>query len=83
MVLAGTAKVHAETILHLRMLFPCYTTPLLNELRGGDLHGLSPQEIETQYPEEHMRRQVRFVFLFICYVAAAAAADIFAYLLTC
>ena len=58
LVLAGTAKVHAETILHLRMLYPCYTTPLLNELRGGDLHGLSPEEIENQYPEEHKRRQV-------------------------
>lgn len=56
-VLTGTAMVHAETILHLRMLYPCYTTPLLNELRGGDLHGLSPEEIEEKYPDEHERRQ--------------------------
>ena len=41
LVLAGTSRVHAETMLHLRTLFKCYNTPLLNELRGGDLHGLS------------------------------------------
>ena len=41
LVLAGTSRVHSETMLHLRTLFKCYNTPLLNELRGGDLHGLS------------------------------------------
>ena len=57
LVLAGTAMVHAETILHLRMLYPCYTTPLLNELRGGDLHGISPAEIKKKYPDEYERRK--------------------------
>ena len=57
MVLAGTALVHAETILHLRMIHPCYTTPLLNELRGGDLHGKSPTEIELRYPDEYKKRK--------------------------
>ena len=57
LVLAGTAMVHAETILHLRMLYPCYTTPLLNELRGGDLHGLSPREIQSKFPDEYKRRK--------------------------
>jgi hypothetical protein len=47
LVLGGTAKIHAETLLHLRMLFPCYNTPLLNELRGGDLHNLSKNEIKV------------------------------------
>jgi broad specificity phosphatase PhoE len=57
LVLAGTETVHAETILHLRMLYPCYTTPLLNELRGGDLHGISPETIASEYPEEYRRRK--------------------------
>ena len=57
LVMAGTEEVHAETILHLRMLYPCYTTPLLNELRGGDLHGLPPNVIESQYPDEFRRRK--------------------------
>jgi hypothetical protein len=40
MVLTGTSSVHTETVSHLRMLFRCYNTPLLNELRGGDLQGM-------------------------------------------
>lgn len=36
-VLAGTTSVHAETILHLRNLFPCFTTTLLNDLRVGEI----------------------------------------------
>ncbi len=47
LVLAGTAKVHSETMLHLRNLFSCYNTPLLNELRGGDMHGLSHDEVKV------------------------------------
>lgn len=58
LVLAGTEEVHAETILHMRMLYPCYTTPLLNELRGGDFHGLSPDIIESRFPDEFSRRKV-------------------------
>ena len=40
MVLTGTSSVHTDTVSHLRMLFRCYNTPLLNELRGGDLQGM-------------------------------------------
>ena len=40
MVLTGTSTVHTDTVSHLRMLFKCYNTPLLNELRGGDLQGM-------------------------------------------
>ena len=40
MVLTGTSSLHTETVSHLRMLFRCYNTPLLNELRGGDLQGM-------------------------------------------
>ena len=43
MVLTGTSSVHTETVSHLRMLFKCYNTPLLNELRGGDLQGMVRQ----------------------------------------
>ena len=43
MVLTGTSSVHTETVSHLRMLFRCYNTPLLNELRGGDLQGMVRQ----------------------------------------
>jgi len=57
LVLAGTAKVHAETLLHLRMLFSCYNTPLLNELRGGDMHTLSKEEIRTRFPQEYANRE--------------------------
>ena len=46
-MLAGTSPVHAETIIHLRTMFKCYNTPLLNELRGGDLHGYSREEIKV------------------------------------
>merc|ERR1719267_470102 len=57
MTLAGTSREHAETILHLRMICPCFTTPLLNELRAGDLHGLSREEVKKRYPEEYEKRQ--------------------------
>lgn len=49
LILTGTADIHAETVLHLRMMFSCYNTPLLNELRGGDLHGLSKDEFKVSY----------------------------------
>ena len=57
LVLAGTARVHAETVLHLRMLYSCYNTPFLNELRGGDLHGYSREEIKRLYPLEYQKRE--------------------------
>lgn len=37
LVLAGTSDVHYETISHLRMHYPYFNTPLLEELRGGTL----------------------------------------------
>jgi hypothetical protein len=48
MVLAGTSKIHYESIRPLREAgFATFNTPLLNELRGGDFHGLSKREIEV------------------------------------
>jgi len=58
LVLAGTAEANAETILHLRMMCPCLNTPLLNELRAGDLHGLNREDIKRNYPEEYEKRLV-------------------------
>lgn len=57
LVLAGTARVHAETVLHLRMVYSCYNTPFLNELRGGDLHGYSREEIKKLYPLIAQKRE--------------------------
>lgn len=57
LVLSGASRVHAETLFHLRMVFSCYSTPLLNEMRGGDLHGLTRGDIETRYPHEHRARE--------------------------
>jgi len=57
LVLSGTQQVHAETVLHLKCNLPCYSTPLLNELRGGDFHGFSQEEIAKRYPEEHAKRE--------------------------
>jgi broad specificity phosphatase PhoE/predicted kinase len=58
LVLAGTSKVNAETILHLRMVCPCFNTPLLNELRAGDLQGLSSEDIKRDFPDEYSSRQI-------------------------
>ena len=56
LVLSGASRVHAETLFHLRMLFSCYSTPLLNEMRGGDLHGLSRAVIKKNHPQEYQNR---------------------------
>jgi hypothetical protein len=57
MVLAG-ATTNSETLLHLKLLFQCYITPLLNELRGGDRHTLSIHEIMKNFPQEYINRLV-------------------------
>ena len=59
LVLAGGARVHTETLLHLQLLFSCYNTALLNELRGGDLHMLSKEEIKVP----HFASLIWFVLL--------------------
>ena len=56
-VLTGTARVHAETALHLRLLHPCYSSPLINELRGGSFHGMQRGEIKKQHREIYEKRQ--------------------------
>ena len=70
MVLTGTSSVHTETVSHLRMLFKCYNTPLLNELRGGDLQGM----VRVMMPSVHYTNAVHltttpsyiFILFFEC-----------------
>jgi len=57
LVLSGTQQVHAETVLHLKCNFSSFHTPLLNELRAGDLNGFSQEEIARLYPDEHTKRE--------------------------
>ena len=56
LVLTGTSREQAESVQHLRILYYVYCTPLLNELRGGDLHGMSKEEIKSKYPVEYEMR---------------------------
>ena len=37
------------TVMHLRMQIPVYTTNLLNELRGGDMHLMKREEIKVRF----------------------------------
>ena len=57
LVLTGTSREQGESISHLRILFYVHCTTLLNELRAGDLHGLSKAEIKTKYPIEYEMRE--------------------------
>ena len=51
------AQVHAETALHLRLLRPCYSSPLLNELRGGSFHGMQRPDIKKHHRDIYDKRQ--------------------------
>lgn len=50
-------QVHHATIEHLQLIYPSVSTPLLNELRGGDLDGMSRDEIKEKCPELYEARQ--------------------------
>ena len=52
MVITGTSDVHTHTVSHLRTMFKCYNSPLLNELRGGDFQGYRMDDIQILHPEE-------------------------------
>ena len=52
MVITGTSDVHTHTVMHLRTMFKCYNSPLLNELRGGDFQGYRMEDIQLLHPEE-------------------------------
>ena len=56
-VLTGTARVHAETASHLRLLYPCYSSPLINELRGGSFHGMKREDIKKKHLDIYEKRQ--------------------------
>ena len=47
-VLTGTSQAHRATIAKLSIPYKTYETPLLDELRGGDYHGMSRDEIRVR-----------------------------------
>ncbi|CAM9240227.1 unnamed protein product [Ectocarpus sp. 12 AP-2014] len=57
LILAGTQKVDRESIAHLQMLYPVATTPLLNEIHGGELSGMDRESFRKQYPEMWEQRE--------------------------
>eukprot|EP01084_Bolivina_argentea_P174685 302576_1 len=57
LVLIGTQQVDSESIAHLQMYYPVASTSLLNELRGGDLDGMTRDEFRLQYPELYAQRE--------------------------
>jgi hypothetical protein len=58
LVLSGTARIHAETLRTLGDHYRCHHTPLLNELRWGDLHNLGNEEIKARYPLEYEKKVI-------------------------
>jgi hypothetical protein len=68
MVLTGTSSVHTETVSHLRMLFKCYNTPLLNELRGGDLQGMVRVMMHLLHYTNAVHFSSALLFVFILYL---------------
>lgn len=57
LVLTGTAEIHQKSVEGLKQRqFRVYHTPILNELRGGDLHGLSKAAMKALYPIEFEKR---------------------------
>jgi predicted kinase len=57
LVLTGTAAIHEKSVAGLKQRqFRVYHTPILNELRGGDLHGLSKASMKAIYPAEYAKR---------------------------
>eukprot|EP00242_Pyramimonas_sp_CCMP2087_P016743 CAMPEP_0198208402 /NCGR_PEP_ID=MMETSP1445-20131203/11776_1 /TAXON_ID=36898 /ORGANISM="Pyramimonas sp., Strain CCMP2087" /LENGTH=509 /DNA_ID=CAMNT_0043881787 /DNA_START=584 /DNA_END=2113 /DNA_ORIENTATION=+ len=56
LVLTGTQAVHMETLKDCATVYPIVKASLLNELRGGDLEGLTDDEIRTLHPEEFRQR---------------------------
>lgn len=55
-VLSGTSGAHVAAIAHLSLLYPCFSTTLLEEMRTGDFHGMSAKEIMEDYPLEYEKR---------------------------
>ena len=57
-LLLGNSQIHLDIVTSFKNFsFPCFHTPILNELRGGSLHGLTIAEIKELYPEEFQKRQ--------------------------
>lgn len=58
-VLTGPATIHNQATFLMKNdpYFRVFNTPLLNELRGGDMHGMSKPSMKAVYPEEYEKRQ--------------------------
>jgi len=56
-VLTGTSKAHAMTTDDLSSQYPCYATPLLDELNGGEFHGLTYEQLKKSHPLIHQARE--------------------------
>lgn len=57
MVLCGTQAINIATLEHLQLSYPCVTTSLLNELRGGDMDGWNRDDIKTMRPDVYNARE--------------------------
>lgn len=56
-MLTGTSRIHHESVSEFHSAqYGCFFTPLLNELRGGDMHGLSKAKMKELYPLEWDKR---------------------------
>eukprot|EP01034_Spumella_vulgaris_P022553 gene22554-28687_t len=56
-MLTGTSRIHHESVSEFHSAqYGCFFTPLLNELRGGDMHGLSKAKMKELYPVEWEKR---------------------------
>lgn len=58
LILTGTAELETLTVTNLGPTCSCYNTPLLNELRAGDFHGISKEEFKTRFPTEFEKRSL-------------------------
>jgi 6-phosphofructo-2-kinase len=57
LVLTGTGNIHHQSVSALKQqTFRCFHTPLLNELRGGDLHGYTKHQMKEFFPGEYDKR---------------------------
>ncbi|GAB5033052.1 bifunctional 6-phosphofructo-2-kinase fructose-bisphosphate 2-phosphatase [Nannochloropsis oceanica] len=49
--------INIATLEHLQLSYPCVTTSLLNELRGGDMDGWNRDDIKTMRPDVYNARE--------------------------
>lgn len=57
LILTGPSEAHKATTERTKALFPVYDTLLLDELRGGDFHGMTRAQIKAEHPREFEARE--------------------------